>query len=27
LQIEGGKRISAKDFINGFKVKEGESFG
>ena len=27
LQMEGGKRISAKDFINGFKVKEGESFG
>jgi methionyl-tRNA formyltransferase len=27
LQIEGGNRMSAKDFINGFKIKVGETFG
>ncbi len=27
LQIEGGKKMSAKDFINGFKIHEGEMFG
>ena len=27
LQVEGGKKISAKDFINGFKIYEGEILG
>jgi methionyl-tRNA formyltransferase len=27
VQLEGGKRISALEFLNGFRVRKGESFG
>lgn len=26
LQIEGGKKVSAKDFVNGYKIKRGDIF-